>query len=224
LKKIAVSGGPPQTICDVGEGRGGTWNREGEIVFAPNLGDVLYHVSAEGGPVTATTAFDQSHSENSHRWPYFLPDGKHFVFFVRSSKQEFQGFYVGSLDTKDKKLLVRGAGSVAYAVPGYLVFVRDGTLMAQHFDVKSLKVTGDPFSVAQQVGYEGNMQSEFSLSTDQILTYRRAGSTSNRLVWFNRQGKQLEAVSAPDDFEHIRLSPDGKTLAGDRPDPQTPQG
>src|SRR5262249_2334569 len=85
-------------------------------------------------------------------------------------------------------------------------------------------VTGEPFSVAQQVGYEGNMQSEFSLSTDQILTYRRAGSTSNRLVWFNRQGKQLEAVSAPDDFRDIRLSTNGKMLAGLRLDPQTRQG
>jgi Tol biopolymer transport system component len=224
LKKIAVSGGPPQTICDAGEGRGGAWNREGEIVFAPNIGDVLYRLSAGGGPATPVTTFERLHGENSHRWPYFLPDGQHFVFFVRCSKQEFQGFYVGSLGTKDKKLLLRGAGSVAYADPGYLLFVRDGTLMAQHFDAKGLQMTGESFSVAQQVGYEGNMQSEFSLSTDGILTYRRAGSTRSRLVWFNRQGKQLESVSLPDDYGDFRLSPNEKMLAGFRLDFQSRQG
>jgi serine/threonine protein kinase len=224
LKKMAISGEPPQTICDAGDGRGGAWSREGEIVFAPNIGDVLYHVSAAGGPPTPLTTFEQLHGENSHRWPYFLPDGKHFVFFVRSSKQEFQGFYVGLLGTKDKKLLLRGAGSVAYADPGYLLFVRDGTLIAQHFDAESLRVTGEPFSVAQPVGYAGNLWSEFSLSTNGILTYRRAGSTRNRLIWFSRQGKQLESVSVPDDYEPFRLSPNEKILAGSRLDPQTRQG
>ena len=224
LKKIAVSGGPPQAICDAGDGRGGTWNREGEIVFAPSLGDVLYRVSATGGPATPVTTLDPLHAENSHRWPYFLPDNRHFVYWVRCSMQEFQGLYLGSLGSKDKRLLLSDAGTVAYTDPGYLLFVRDGTLLAQRFDVKSLRTTGEPFSIAQQIGYEGSLQSHFSISENGILTYRRPSRNKSQLAWFNREGKQLESIAVLGEFDDPRLSPDEKMLAGDRLDPQTQQG
>jgi hypothetical protein len=181
-------------------------------------------VSAAGGPATPVTTLERSHGENAHRWPYFLPDGRHFVFFVRCSKQEFQGFYVGSLDSKHKKFLLTGAGSATYADPGYLLFVRGGTLMAQRFDPKSLQIKDEPLSVGHQVRYEGNMQSEFSLSTDGILAFRAAGSTKSQQVWINRQGRQLESVSVPDGYYPFRLSPNEKILAGDRLDPQSRQG
>ena len=185
LKKIEAAGGPAQTLANVtGGGRGGTWNRSEVIVFAPNYLDALYRISAKGGDATPVTTLDHSRQENSHRWPHFLPDSHHFLYFVRSSQRENQGIYVGSFDSKDKRLLVSASGSAAYVPPGYLLFVRDGTLMAERFDANRLQITGDSFSVADQVGYTLNMGSDFSASDTGVLTYRHGGSS--QLVWFDR--------------------------------------
>jgi len=154
------------------------------IVFAPNYLDALYRISAKGGDATPVTTLDHSRQENSHRWPHFLPDSHHFLYFVRSSQRENQGIYVGSFDSKDKRLLVSASGSAAYVPPGYLLFVRDGTLMAERFDANRLQITGDSFSVADQVGYTLNMGSDFSASDTGVLTYRHGGSS--QLVWFDR--------------------------------------
>jgi Tol biopolymer transport system component len=223
LKKIEVFGGPAQTLSDVVEGRGGTWNRNGEIVFAPNYLDALYRISTAGGEATPVTTLDRSHQENSHRWPYFLPDGRHFLYFVRSAQRDQQGLYVGSLDSKDKKRLLSAAGSTAYVAPGYLLFVRDGMLVAQPFDAGRLQITGEPFSVAQRVGYDSNMLSNFSVSDTDVLTYRR-GDMNTQLIWVDRGGKQLGSIAAPPDYERPQLSPDEKRLAGARLDPETGAG
>ncbi len=164
------------------------------------------------------TALDYASQENSHRWPHFLPDGNHFVYFVRSSQADKQGFYVGSLDSKGKKRLLNASGSMAYVAPGYLLFVRQGRLIAQPFDLTRLQITGEPISVAEQVAYSYNMFSEFSASDSGVLTYRRGGDPTRQLIWLDRGGKQLGSVAAPADYEDARLSPDEKRFAGIRLD------
>ncbi len=147
LKRIDASGGPAQTLCDAPIGRGGSWSRDGVILFAPVPDGPLYRVPASGGTATRATQKDPVRGETSHRWPFFLPDGKHFLYLVASfgshAQQEKIGVYVASLDSKEETLLVRTSSSVAYAAPGYLLFFRERNLLAQPFDQKSLRTTGD---------------------------------------------------------------------------------
>jgi hypothetical protein len=113
LKKIEFTGGPAQTLADVQAPAGGTWNRDGVIVYARSFADRLYRVSATGGAPTPVTTLDESRKETAHQWPYFLPDGRHFLYLARSVQRENTGVYVGALDSKERKLLLNADSSVA---------------------------------------------------------------------------------------------------------------
>ncbi len=141
LNKIDASGGPAQALCDVRFGRGGTWNSTGTIVFAPDTTSGLYRVDAAGGTAVAVTSLDAG--ETSHRWPDFLPDGNHFLYFAHDKTPADNGIYLAALDSKERKLLLRNDSNAIYAAPGYLLFVRDNTLMAQHFNLRSFALEGD---------------------------------------------------------------------------------
>ena len=145
LKRIDVAGGAPQTLCNAGLGRGGTWNRDGVILFAPSTGVPLYRVTSAGGaPVAVTKLMPQ---QAGHRWPSFLPDGLHFTYFASSGSSENSGIYVGTLGaTKSRRLL--GADTAAvYSESGELLYVRQGMLFRQFFDPKKLELGGDPTPV-----------------------------------------------------------------------------
>jgi Tol biopolymer transport system component len=222
LKKIDASGGPPQVLCNVGGPRGGTWNRDGVIVFAPVPFGPLYQVSQAGGEPTPVTALDQSGSETAHRWPYFLPDGRHFLYLMRSSKAESEGIYVGSLDAKETKRLLPTALNAAYAFPGFLLFLRNEQLIAQRFDADKLELTGEPLSVAERVAYNpGLSRGAFSVSENGVLAFRSGGGQINQPLWFDRQGKQSGSLGAAGLYLTLWLSPDEKRAAVDRSDPQT---
>jgi len=127
LKKIEATGGPAQTLCNAVDGRGGTWNSEGVIIFSPGLNDSLYRVSAAGGEPSALTSPDQARAAGSHRWPYFLPDGRHFIYlFVTPG--ETQGIYLGSLDSKETKHLMRATHAAIYSPPSWRSLLGRGTL------------------------------------------------------------------------------------------------
>ena len=220
LKKIDVSGGFPETLCDVGgDPRGATWNRDGVIVFSTGVGP-LSRVSAAGGSPTRATALDQTRRENSHRWPQFLPDGRHFLFTVRSERPEYHGIYVASLDSNERKRLVSALSNAAYAPPGLLLFFRDGDLLAQKFDVARLEVEGEPTQIVQQVQYLlGSANAAFSISETGLLAYMSANDRPTRqLIWADRGGRQL-ATGGQGGYPAI--SPDGGRIALDRIDPQT---
>ena len=222
LKKIDASGGPPQTLCDVGGPRGGTWNRDGVIVFAPVPFGPLYKVSAAGGEPTPVTALDQSDLETAHRWPYFLPDGRHFLYFVRSSRDGSEGIYVGSLDAKETKRLLPAALNAAYAPPGFLLFSRNEMLMAQRFDADKLELTGEPFQVAERVAYNPGLgRGAFSVSENGVLAFSGGGGQINQPLWFDRGGKQIGSLGAAGLYLNLWLSPDERRAAVDRSDPQT---
>jgi eukaryotic-like serine/threonine-protein kinase len=226
LKKINASGGSPQTLCDAPVNRGGTWNRDGVILFAPVVTGPLYRVSASGGVPIPVTRFDPSRGEASHRWPFFLPDGRHFLYDVASfgsgGQQEKMGIYVGSLDSKEEKFLLRANSSVAYAPPGYLLFFRERSLMAQSFDAKGMHVTGEPFSIAEEVQYfPQHYGALFSVSENGVLLYQaRSTSGVSQLVWFDRSGKEMGSLGAPANQANPRISQDGKRVALDIIDPQ----
>ncbi len=212
LKTISVSGGPPQTLCAAPNNQGGTWNRDGVILFGG--GDILYRVSAAGGSATPATSQDPADQESSHRWPNFLPDGHHFLYLARSSQQERTGIYIGLLDSKETTRLLSANLNGVYVPPGYLFFVRDERLMAQPFDANHLQIAGEPYSIAEQVGQLGNTgRANFSVSENGVLAYGSGGSTITQLVWFDRSGKQLGFVGKPGDYTNPSLSPDQTRLA-----------
>ena len=222
LKRIEASGGPPQTLCDASTTRGGTWNRDGVIVFATGVSGVLYRIPATGGEPVPVTKLDQSRSDTVHRWPYFLPDGQRFLYFVRSSQTESGGIFVGSLDGKEPKRLLPGVINAVYGPPDFLLFLRDGTLMAQRFDVDNLQLTGEPSPIAEHVAYNmGLGRGAFSVSENGVLAYTSGSSEINQPLWFDRAGKQLGSVGTAGLYFTVWLSPDESRAAVNRVDTQT---
>lgn len=218
LKKMQLSGGPSQSLTDVPNPRGGSWNQEGVIIFAPDSTSPLYRMSENGGERIQLTTLDESRQEFSHRWPLFLPDGRHFLYVARSPQRENTAIYVGSLDSKETKRLLSADSSVAYAPQGYLLFAREGTLMAQPFDVDTLRVTGAELSVVEQVSYAPSGLAGFSVSENGVLACM-TGNPATQLAWFDRSGTQVGRLGQPAAYLSLRLSPDEKRVAVARTDP-----
>ncbi len=222
LKKIDVTGGPPQSLCDATDGRGGTWNRDGIVLFVPSgvTGTSIFRVSAAGGVPVAVTRVDPSRQESRHRWPQFLPDGQHFLYFVdRGPQSEIAVGVLGGLDVKH---LMTTDSSAQYVEPGYLLFVREGTLMGQAFDARRLELVGESFQVADRVAENINASalSGFSASQDGVLAYRAdVGSLAVQPIWFDRTGKELGPAAARGQYDEPALSPDGNRLAAERTQP-----
>ncbi len=215
LKKIDAGGGPPQNVCDVGNARGGAWNQDGTILFTPSTSQAIMRVSAAGGTPEPITKLDAERNENSHRWPSFLPDGKHFLYWARSSKGPHTDLiYIGELGSAKSKVLMQ-SDSVATYASGYLLFLRDQALMAQPFNLKRLELSGDPILVAQQVGFNGAVAHPlFTVSQTGILVYQ-SGNLDNgwNLLWLGRDGKPVAPSPQPDRYILPALSPDGKRMA-----------
>jgi serine/threonine protein kinase len=214
LKRIDIADGPPQVLCNTGLGAGGAWSRDGVIIFAPDLGSCLYRVSSSGGVASQITTLDESRLEVAHKYPQFLPDGKHFLYLAQSSQLENSGINVGTLDSKEVKPVLKARSGAAYMSPGYMLFLRDRTLMAQPFDPNKLLLTGEPVPVAEQVGFNTVMGfGNFSVSDNGILTYMSSSATGGQPTLFSREGKQLSSIGQPGEYFNIFLSPDEKRFA-----------
>ena len=222
LKKVPASGGSAQVICNAPQGRGGTWNAQGVIVFAPTIGGPLFRVSANGGAPTAVTQLDASIGETTHRWPDFLPDGVHFLYLGRQvSPNQPSAVYVGSLDSFSHKKVLDVLSEAQYAAPGYLVFGRNTTLFAQPFDVSSLSLVREAEPIAADVNTEITLlRTGFAVSqTGQLLYSSTGGASDIELIVTDRSGKRLSAMEAAEKTTTLRLSPDGEKLAASAPDP-----
>jgi serine/threonine protein kinase len=209
LKKIDVTGGPPLTLSDASAGEGGTWNRDGTIVFAPHATSGLLRVSAAGGAPASVTTLDAVKKEQSHRWPWFLPDGRHFLYVATAPNT----VYVGSLDSEERTPLLASESKAVYA-DGYLLFMRQGTFLAQSFDPARLRLVGESFPVAENVG--GNAataRAALSASTTGMITYRSGAVIRRQLVWMDRAGQERGVLAALDGAQGMDPKPDGRQVA-----------
>ena len=212
LKRVDASGGPSQVIADAAAGRGGTWNAEGTIVFAPSNAGPLFRVAASGGqPVAVTTLASQ---RGSNRFPQFLPDGDHFLFFTQGT--DAQGIYLGSLTRMESHRLTAADTAGAYVNPGWLLFNRMGALMGRRLNLSSGTLEGDPITVAESVNNDlGFNLGGFSASPNGTIAYRGGGLEFRQLTWYDRTGRVLGAVGDPeaDILQGPELSPDGRRAA-----------
>jgi Tol biopolymer transport system component len=220
LKRVAVDQGPVTTICDAADGRGGTWNRGGVIVFAPTFGSPLYRVPADGGTPERLTELQQAGGETSHGFPWFLPDGNHYLYSSRNADPARNAVFVADLRNGIRSRIVDVSSNAVYSPPGYLLYTRAGTLMAQAFDDRRLRTKGEPFAIAEQTGFlPGSLQGQFTASQTGLLSYYSGSNPLlSQLTWVNREGKILETIGETDVMQAPALSPDGTTIAVDRLD------
>ncbi len=220
LKRIDASGGPVQTLCKAEGGRGGSWSQDGVMIYNPSLApNPLYRVNAAGGSPEQLTKLDSLVGQQSHRWPYFLPDGKHFVYCARTATAtsgDNDGIYLASLDTTfTPRLLINSGSSVAYA-NGHLIYTIDRTLMMVPFDLASLKISGDAIPFVEGVYFSGlSAKASFSVSNNGILLYQTGNSNQTGLSITDRDGtriKTIERNEATSIFNEARFSPDEKEL------------
>ena len=223
LARIDASGlQPAQTLAPVRDGRGGSWNRRGVVLFAPDPAGVLHRVDAAGGEPVAVTRLDPERREAAHLRPSFLPDGERFLYLVRSEAPESSGVFVGSLDGKLKKRVLALDTAARFAAPGYLLVVQEGRLIARRFDLERLAVVGDPVALAENVEYIVQYDSlPVSASEQGRLVYYPVSAGELRQVWrIDRAGQRLATIGEPGD-SNLDLSPDGRRLAVVHLDPAT---
>jgi eukaryotic-like serine/threonine-protein kinase len=212
LKKIEASGGPAQKICDAPTGADGTWSPEGVILYDGRAADPIYRVSAAGGTPTVAVKPDAARKEQTVGWPEFLPDGRHFLYMATGQKPEDNSYRIGSLDSQDSKALSPAQTLITFTPQGYLLFVRDKTLVAQPFDAKAGKTTGEPIPLVEQIGTDSVGLARFSVSREGTLAYR-TGESGSRLLWRDRGGRELDSVGEPGEYWNPALSPTGDRLA-----------
>ena len=216
VTRVDLAGGSPQTICRRRNVLSGAWGPDGTVLLA-GFGSPILRVPASGGDPVPVSTIGQ---KETALWPAFLPDGRHFLYaaWPAGGKTELRA---GSLDAADVKTLMTIESRAVYAPPGYLLFVREGVLLAQAFDARSFSIAGEPVAVANRVVYfQPTLFADFSASTDGVLAYL-SGISRTRLVWVGRDGSELGTVGAPADYDLPRLSPDGQRLAVSTVDPRT---
>ena len=215
LKKIDITGGPPVTLCAATNPRGGAWSRDGVIVFAPDSRSPLLQVSAMGGAVTPATRLDPGVQAGSHRYPHFLPDGRHFLYLAWNGNVDRQGIFAGSLGSFESVRVLKNSSSVAYVAPGYLLFARENSLLAQPFDLRRLRTTGDFQVLVENVGTHVSAYASFSVSDQGSLAYQAYNSHS-RFAWFDRKGVEAGSLGEPARQGDMMISPDGTQVLASR--------
>lgn len=213
LRRVDVLGGPPLTLCDAPTGKGGSWNTDGTIVFAPSFNTPIHRVSENGGDATPVTSLAQSRSENSHRFPRMLPDGDRFLYFARGAGEAStvrSGSISGDVDVE----IMRATSNAEY-VSGYLLYLRESTLMAQPFDSDALEFTGDPVPVGDPVRYiPGAMAGIFTASDNGLLVYQGGASIPGaRVSWRDFDGNLVDALDDIVQQDNMRVSPTGSNFA-----------
>jgi serine/threonine protein kinase len=217
LKRIDVTSGSPETLADASTARGGTWGTSGVIVFAPTPASTLYAVPAAGGEVRQASTLDVGASQGSHRFPYFLPDGKHFLLFAQGVTNG--NVVIGSLDPREPLRPVGTADAAAtFAPPDHLLFVREGSLRVQRFDPKTMQTIGEAVPIAERVQMSGSLNfANVSVSTNGLLSYVVGSSaTLSNFTFFDKAGKEISTVGQPAEQLDPRISPDGRAVLGSR--------
>jgi eukaryotic-like serine/threonine-protein kinase len=215
LKRIDLTSEAVEIVADAPNPRGGLWQTDGKILFAPNAVGPLSRVPAAGGTPAVVTHLEPG--QNDHRAPFMLPDGRHFIYYSRGTAQ-VRGVWVARLDGSEPKRLLEADAGAVYA-QGHLLFVREGALFAQAFDVASLALTGAPFRLADRIAVNpGVSLASLSASTSGAIAYSGAAIRRTQFVWVDRSGKRLGTLGPPDQttLANLSLSPDGQRVAFSR--------
>jgi eukaryotic-like serine/threonine-protein kinase len=212
LKRMSIAGGPPQTLCDVPHANGGSWGSAGTIVFAGVQAGCVCAVPETGGTPREVTKL--APGEEAHRWPSFLGDGRHFVYLLDANRTEQHWLCVGSIEGHPPRKLLQGAITNAiFVAPHWLLYVRGGTLLAQHFDSGAMKLVGDPVTIGRQIAeMADNHLFEFSAAPSGMVLYRSM-SPETQLAWLDRTGHHVADIGKPQRYRDARLSPDGRSIA-----------
>jgi eukaryotic-like serine/threonine-protein kinase len=222
LKRVPVAGGTVQTICEAPDPRGGSWGRDGIIVFAPMPFGGLAQVLASGGTPSPATLTEEG---ITHRMPSFLPDGRRLLFFrgigIRPNATKGVGIWSLDLATKKTALLASENSGGVWVQPGFLVFVRNGTLMAQRADAKSLRTVSEPVPLAEGVWFNAyRWAGNYSLSDTGLLVFEGGGlAAKSQLTWMDLDGKIVGTIGEPAPNTQLALSPDGRRALTSVPEP-----
>ena len=226
IKIIDGTGGPSVTLGNISpnEPGMGSWNRD-DVILVSLVNTPVYRIPAQGGSPSPVTQLDRARNETGHMAPWFLPDGRHFLYLVRSTDSAKMALFVGDLASTNRKQVLSSGTRAIYVSPSHLLFVRGSTLMAQRFDAGKLETSGDAVPVAEQVHSfsEGAMMlGHFSASQNGVLAYVAGNPAGNaQLTWFDRKGNKLGTVGAPGFLQYPSLSPDESRVAFTRFDPST---
>jgi serine/threonine protein kinase len=219
LKKVAVDGGPPQTLCE-SKSRGDTsWGKRGIILYDGSPLDSIMKVSAGGGTPAPATTIDRKNGESGSAWPSFLPDGRHFLFLGLTTKADESFLKVGDIESNKVVTLQKGNFSrIEYVAPGYIIYARERALLAQPFDAGSLKLSGDPFPIVDDVAVGGGTSSNADFSTSRSTLIFRGGAAGGmtQVTVLDRDGRELQTIGDPMNVYNVSLSPDGRKVATTR--------
>jgi len=218
LKRVELAGGPVITLADDLDPRGGTWNQDGVVLFTTGAMGPVMRISADGGQTSPATVLDSTRAETTHRYPYFLPDGRHFLYLARRSgagQGEHPTIFAGKLDSNERKAVIEVASNVAFA-SDHLIYVREGVLVAQRFDVNSLALDGPVVPLVNDARMDTRFsRGVFAVSQNGVLACMTGSNqTRTQLRWMDRAGKTIADVGEPADYTYggtPRISPDGKS-------------
>ncbi|MGH9399987.1 MAG: protein kinase domain-containing protein [Thermoanaerobaculia bacterium] len=218
LKKVEASGGPAVVLCDVApNGLGGSWSREGVILFAKPAAPIS-RIPESGGAPAPVTRLDASKNESTHRYPWFLPDGRHFLYLAANlagaPNDPANLIHVGSLDGREDRAVIPANSNTIFA-DGHLLFGRDGTLFAQRFDPKGLQAEGRLHPIADRIADNGLFwrYAIAGAAENGAIVHCTAEAAPSELIWLDRAGRQMGTVGEPALYRAPRISPDGRKLA-----------
>jgi serine/threonine protein kinase/Tol biopolymer transport system component len=220
LRTIEISGGLPQAIADIEQGRGGCWSDSGRLFFTPVGGGRVFSVASTGGAVTPVTALNAARAENANYWPTCLPGGKHFLYFARSKRAEFNGVYFANADgTGEPVQVVSSLSSAIYVPPdaghgGYLLWARDTDLLAQPFDADSGRLSGQAVQIATDVLVDESQRGLMAAASGTgTLLWASARGELLQFAWFDRSGRRLSTIPIqPGNIYTPSVSPDGRSM------------
>lgn len=215
LKKMEAAGGPAQVICNASDGRGASWGSQGTIVFAPTFEGPLQAVSDGGGTPRELPAARKSSGTYTNRNPFFLPDGKHFLFTARGDKDTVAGVYASSIDAGEPKQILAAGSNVSYS-DGYLFYMKERTLVAQRFDDSSLNLQGAPTSIAGALDYYNPRDLAFFGVSHNTLVYRSAIMQNREFAWLDANGHELDHWGEPGNIFWTAYSAGNQTAVIDR--------
>jgi len=218
LKRIDPAGGSPRTLCDAAAARGGAWGANGKIVFSANVGGSIDLVPDTGGQPRPLPQLTSRNGE-VYRWPSFLPDGRHFLYYVGFADPKVMGVYVGSVDSSDTRQIVPDADAAAlYAPPGHLLYRSGDRLMSRPFDVRAARPTGEASPIVEDVWWDGisTLATGFTVSSNGVLAYQTGGLSESQLLLYDRTGKELGLIGAPAAHFEPMFSPDGRSVSVSR--------